>query len=288
MDFMTIIDGKKVADTLLAELKEKIKKLETKPVLAVLLVGRDEPSRIYVENKKKACQKIGIGSKVLFFEETTSEQTLVKEIELLNQDPSVSGILIQLPLPGSIQARKLIERLDPKKDVDGLHPCNLGALLKEEAGLFPCTPLGIRTLLEREKIALEGQEAVIVGRSALVGKPLSIMLLNANATVTIAHSKTPDLAKITQRADLLISAVGKPGLITKAMVKKNAVVIDVGISRRQGRITGDCCFEELLPHVSRITPVPGGIGPMTIALLMQNTYQAFCLQQQNHLTPKNT
>lgn len=283
---MKIIDGKKIAAELLEELKAKISKLSAKkPTLAVILVGQNPASKIYVESKKKACAKIGIKSTDLLFKDTLTENELIKEIELLNQNPEINGILVQLPLPSHINANKIIAHLDPKKDVDGLHPYNLGLLLKDEKGFVPCTPLGIKILLEKSNIDITGKHVVIVGRSTLVGKPLGALLLQnkkgGNATVTIAHSKTQNLKEITKSADVLISAVGKLGLITKEMVKKDAVVIDVGMNRQDGTVTGDVLFDEVEPLVSKITPVPKGVGPMTIALLMHNTYRAFQLQTQN-------
>lgn len=281
---MKIIDGKKIAEKLLDELKIKISKLGSKkPTLAVILVGQNPASKIYVASKKKACAKIGIKSTDLIFKETLTENELLKEIELLNQNPEINGILVQLPLPSHINANRVISHLDPKKDVDGLHPYNLGQLLKDEKGFVPCTPLGIKTLLEKSQIDVCGKHVVIVGRSTLVGKPLGALFLKnqkcGNATVTIAHSRTQNLKEITKSADILISAVGKLGLITKEMVKPGAVVVDVGINRTDGKVVGDVLFDEVLPIVSKITPVPKGVGPMTIALLMHNTYTAF--QQQN-------
>lgn len=275
-----VIDGKKIADGILEDLKKKIAKLRgQKPVLAVVLVGDDPASKIYVASKKKACAKIGIQSLDLLFKKSLSEKVLLKEIAKLNRDPKISGILVQLPLPGHINADNIIAHLDPNKDVDGLHPYNLGKLLKEEDCFIPCTPMGVKIMLEKAGIDPDGKHVVIVGRSILVGKPLGALLLKnekgANATVTIAHSKTKNLAQITKTADILISAVGKAGLITKDMVKKGAVVIDVGINRKDAQIVGDVAFNEVVKIASKISPVPKGVGPMTIALLMHNTYKAF-------------
>ncbi len=280
-----IIDGKKIAEEFLTKLKTKISQLEPKkPTLAVILAGQDTASKIYVQSKKKACVKVGIRSLDLLFKENVKEEKLLKEIDLLNQNTEVNGILVQLPLPRHIDANKIIERINPDKDVDGLHPYSLGRLLREEPGFIPCTPLGIKLLLEKANIETAGKHVVIIGRSLLVGKPLAAVLLQnkttGNATVTVAHSRTKNLAEITKTADILISAAGKPQLITGDMVKDQAVVIDVGINKQNGKVVGDVIFEQVIKKAFKITPVPKGVGPMTIALLMHNTYQAFELQRK--------
>jgi methylenetetrahydrofolate dehydrogenase (NADP+) / methenyltetrahydrofolate cyclohydrolase len=273
-----ILDGKKIALEIKEELRLEIKKLKEKgivPGLAVILVGSDPASKIYVASKKKACEEVGINSKVLEMSENTTQQELEVTIEKLNQDEKIHGILVQLPLPGHIDEEKIIESIDPKKDVDCFHPENVGKLSIGVGNIFPCTPAGIIEILKRNDIEIAGQECVVVGRSNIVGKPMAMLLLNNNATVTIAHSKTKNLAEVTKRADILISAVGKAGLITKDMVKKRAVVVDVGMNRLEnGKLAGDVDFDQVKEIASAITPVPGGVGPMTIAMLMRNTVEA--------------
>lgn len=275
-----IIDGKKIADAILEDLK---KKTANKQIgLAVLIVGENEASKIYVKMKKNACQKVGIKSFIFEFLENISEDELLCEIEKLNKNINVHGILVQMPLPKHIDPQNVIYAIDPKKDVDGFHPLNIGKMfLGQKNVLMPCTPLGVKILLEKANVEVEGKHAVIIGRSNIVGKPLAAILVQnqkgCNATVTIAHGKTENLKEITKSADILISAVGKPNLVTKDMVKKGVVVIDVGITRlkEKKKIVGDVDFENVLKIASKITPVPGGVGPMTIAILLENTYKSF-------------
>lgn len=270
-----IIDGKKIASDILEELKKEIERSQ-KPGLAFILVGENTASKTYVKMKKIACEKVGIRSFDFEFENIT-EKALIALIEKLNHDKKVDGILVQMPLPAHINPVNIINAIDPKKDVDGFHPLNMGkVLLGEEGGFLPCTPLGIKTLLQKAQIEVESKHVVIIGRSNIVGKPLAVMLMQkqkgANATVTVAHGNTRNLPAITRQADILVAAVGKPRLVTKDMVKKDVVIIDVGISREGKKIVGDVDFENVYPICSRITPVPGGVGPMTIAMLLKNTY----------------
>lgn len=285
-----IIDGKKVAQKIQENLLEKIAKLTEKPGLAFVLVGENPASQAYVRMKQKACKEIGISSYVKAFSEKVDEKTLLSEIDILNRDPLIHGILVQQPLPSHIQSEHIINAVFPQKDVDGFHPINLGKLLTGQTdGFVPCTPLGIQALIEHYQIPIETKHVVIVGRSNIVGKPLAALLVQkkkgANATVTIAHSQTQDLPSICKQADILIAAIGKPKLITKDMVKKNSVVIDVGISRVASsthtvKLIGDVDFEAVSKVASAITPVPKGVGPMTIAMLMQNTYMGYLKQRE--------
>jgi methylenetetrahydrofolate dehydrogenase (NADP+)/methenyltetrahydrofolate cyclohydrolase len=274
-----IIDGKKIANAILEDLKKRIVNKEVG--LAVLIVGENEASKIYVKMKRNACTKVGIKSFIFEFSKNISEDELICEIGKLNKNTKVHGILVQMPLPKHIDPQNVIYAIDPKKDVDGFHPLNIGKMfLGQKDVLMPCTPLGVKILLEKSEVEVEGKHVVIVGRSNIVGKPLSAILVQnqkgCNATVTVAHRKTKDLKEITKTADILISAVGKPNLITKDMVKKGAVVIDVGITRLEGKkIVGDVDFENVLKVASKITPVPRGVGPMTIAILLENTYKSF-------------
>ncbi|MDE3046282.1 MAG: bifunctional methylenetetrahydrofolate dehydrogenase/methenyltetrahydrofolate cyclohydrolase FolD [Verrucomicrobiota bacterium] len=276
---MRLIDGKEIAADILQQIKADIAKLPgRKPGLAFLLVGDNEASQTYVHSKSKACAECGIHSVLRKLPTNTTEAHLLREIEQLNNDPTIDGILVQLPLPSHIDEKAITFAIDPKKDVDGFHPLNLGLLLRgDPSAIVPCTPRGIHTLLLRTGISLEGKHVVIVGRSNIVGKPLAALLVqkhpSANATVTIAHSKSLHLAEITRSADILIAAIGQPHFIQASMVRKGAVVIDVGINRKDGKIVGDVDFAAVSPIASHITPVPGGVGPMTIAMLLQNTLQ---------------
>ncbi len=279
---MNIIDGKKIAQELQAEIAHKISLLtKRKPGLAFILIGNNPASQTYVRAKKKACASTGILSTLLELPESTSQETLLAHIHELNQNPHIDGILIQLPLPLHIHDPIVMSAIDPNKDVDGFHPLNVGKmLLGEETGLLPCTPNGIKTLLQRHHIPISGKRVVIVGRSNIVGKPLAAILMqkktNCNATVTIAHSGSEHLAEITKSADILISAIGKPHFIQKEMVRKGAVVIDVGINRLPDHtLVGDVDFKNVAPIASWITPVPGGVGPMTIAMLLNNTLLSY-------------
>ena len=275
-----ILNGKTLAQKIRTQLQSRVQSLQAQidrpPGLAVLMVGDNPASAVYVRNKEKACQKIGITSFGQHFPANTSEAELEKIIAQLNQDDRVDGILVQLPLPKHLDAVYLLHKIAPDKDADGLHPINLGKLVRSEVGLRSCTPAGVMELLQEYNIPLEGKKAVVVGRSILVGKPLALMLLEKNATVTVAHSRTQDLASVCRDADILVAAVGKPEFITAEMVKPGAVVIDVGINRvkdSQGnfRLVGDVNFDSVAKVASYITPVPGGIGPMTVAMLLKNT-----------------
>lgn len=271
----TLIDGKKTADKLKAEVKQKIQKTGLKPKLSLILVGNDPASQVYVKKKHEACEEIGIISDQHFFPESIKEQEILDLIEELNKDETVSGILVQLPLPEQINVKKIVNLISPEKDVDGFHPLNLGKSELDEEAFKPCTPLGVMKLLESINVSLQGKNVVIIGTSNIVGKPLGIMMLNKNATVTYCNKFTENLKEHTKKADILISAVGKPKLITKDMIKKNAVIIDIGTTKLEnGKLVGDVDFEEAKKIASFITPVPGGVGPMTVACLMENTFKA--------------
>lgn len=269
-----LIDGKRISTQIKDELKEEVKALKEKgilPCLAVIQVGNDPASSVYVNNKKKACAYIGIESKSYELEENTTQETLMHLIDELNEDSSVNGILVQLPLPKHLDEEVVIQAIAPEKDVDGFHPETVGNMCIGSKGFLPCTPAGVIQLLKRSNIEIEGKECVVVGRSNIVGKPMAILLLRENGTVTIAHSRTKDLKEVTKRADILVAAVGKPKFITADYVKEGAVVIDVGIHRNENnKLCGDVDFDDVLDKVSAITPVPGGVGPMTIAMLMNN------------------
>lgn len=269
-----IIDGKLISTQIKDELKEEVIGLKEQgilPCLAVIQVGNDPASSVYVNNKKKACAYIGIDSKSYELEESISQEELLNLIQELNADTSVNGILVQLPLPKHIDENEVIHAIVPEKDVDGFHPETVGNMCIGSKGFLPCTPAGVIQLLKRSNIDITGKECVVVGRSNIVGKPMALLLLRENGTVTIAHSKTQDLKAITKRADILVAAVGKPKFITADYVKEGAVVIDVGIHRGENnKLCGDVDFDSVEPIVSAITPVPGGVGPMTIAMLMNN------------------
>lgn len=273
-----VISGKKIAASIRAEVKEEVEQLtaggKRPPSLAVVLVGKDAASQVYVNNKRKACHKTGINSVEHILDETITEKTLLSLIDNLNTDDSIDGILVQLPLPGKLREKRVIEHIDPAKDVDGFHPINVGRLTVDTPGLRPCTPAGIVEMLKRSGIELKGKNAVILGRSNIVGKPVGTMLLHESCTVTICHSKTRGLKEITKRADILIAAIGRPKFVTADMVNESAVVIDVGINRTESGLAGDVDFENVRKKVGHITPVPGGVGPMTIAMLMYNTLKA--------------
>ena len=274
---MTIIlDGKKLRDKIFENLKTKIDNMPAKPTLAVILVGDNPASKIYVNTKKKTAEKLGINSLVIEYPKTTTEKELLSKIKELNEDSSITAILVQLPLPEQINKFNVIEAINPKKDVDGLTFYNSGKLFTGEVPyVYLCTPKGILLLLDEYKIELEGKHVVVIGRSNLVGKPVAQMLLNRNATVTTCHSKTKNLAEITKTADILISAVGK-NVVGEKYIKNDCVVIDVGIFRDEdGKIRGDVDFESVSQKTSYISPVPGGVGPMTIASLMMNTVELF-------------
>ena len=274
-----IVDGKALAAKLRASLKAEISDLGgRRPALAFVLIGEDSASQTYVRMKKKACDEVGITSISVDLPADVTEEVLLDKIQELNGDPKVDGLIIQQPLPSHISVKRVTEATDPQKDVDGFHPINMGKmLLGETDGFFSCTPYGIVTLLRMSQIETEGRHVVIVGRSNIVGKPLAALLMqqDCNATVTLAHSRTRDLKTLTRSADILIAAVGQPHFITKEMVKEGAVVIDVGINHQEGKIVGDVDFASVSEIASHITPVPGGVGPMTIAMLLCNTLKSY-------------
>ena len=273
-----LIDGKKISNQIKDELKEEVAALKEQGkqvTLAVIQVGEDPASTVYVGNKKKACAYIGIEFQTYELAETITEKELLELIDKLNQDKGVNGILVQLPLPKHIDEDRVIRAIDPAKDVDGFHPQSVGQLSIGQKGFVSCTPAGIIQLLKRENIDIEGKECVIIGRSNIVGKPMSMLLLRENGTVTVCHSRTRNLKEVAKRADILVVAIGKPKFITSEYVKEGAVVIDVGIHRMEnGKLCGDVDFEDVAPHASAITPVPGGVGPMTIAMLMNNCVES--------------
>ena len=273
-----LIDGKAISAFFRAEYKLRVDRLVErgmKPGLAVVIVGDDPASQVYVRNKARACEAIGMHSEVHALPAATTQAKLGVFVEALNDNPAIHGILVQLPLPSHIDERAVIEAIHPDKDVDGFHYANMGALVIDESRYPPCTPYGVMKMLEYEGIAVEGRHVVIVGRSNIVGKPQAMLMLKAGGTVTICHSKTRDLGKFTRDADILVTAVGKPGMVTGEMVKPGAVVIDVGINRlSDGKLVGDVEFESVKAVASAITPVPGGVGPMTITMLLGNTLKA--------------
>ena len=280
-----IINGKKVAADLRGELKKKVVELKSSynaiPGLTVILVGEDLPSKIYVKNKEKSAIEVGISSEVLRYSDNVEEQVVLNKIKELNKNDKVSGILVQLPLPKHINKRKVIETIDPKKDVDGLHPVNVGNLSSGYNSTIPCTPLGCYLLIKNTEKNLNGKHAVIIGRSNLNGKPMTQLLLKENCTVTITHSKTKDLKSECSRADIIVAAVGRPKLVKGDWVKKGAIVIDVGINKTDSGLVGDVDFDEVAKVAKAITPVPGGVGPMTIACLLNNTVECFKKAQSN-------
>ena len=269
-----IIDGKKISAEIKEELKAKVAEYKENGLdisLAVIQVGNDPASSVYVGNKKKACEYIGIKSLSYEIPEETTEEELLALIDKLNEDDSVNGILVQLPLPKHIDEEKVIQKISPKKDVDGFHVQNVGALCVGSEGYVSCTPLGIIELIKRSGIEISGKNCVVIGRSNIVGKPMSLLLLRENGTVTVCHSRTKDIKEITKQADILVVAIGKPKFVDETYVKEGAVVIDVGIHRNEdNKLCGDVDFDKVAPHTSAITPVPGGVGPMTIAMLMNN------------------
>ena len=273
-----IIDGKAVAAEIKGKIKEEVAelvKIGKTPGLAVIIVGDDPASRVYVNNKKKACAEVGIYSLEYALSADTSQDKLISLIGKLNKDPSIHGILVQLPLPSHIDDRAVINAISPDKDVDAFHPANVGHIMIGDFRFAPCTPAGIIELINKTGISCEGKECVIIGRSNIVGKPMSMLMLKKNATVTVCHSKTKDLASVVKRADIVIAAAGKAKMITADMIKPGAVVIDVGINRGEdGKLCGDVDFENVKEIAGAITPVPGGVGPMTIAMLMKNTLTA--------------
>ncbi|WP_346292817.1 bifunctional methylenetetrahydrofolate dehydrogenase/methenyltetrahydrofolate cyclohydrolase FolD [Sphaerothrix gracilis] len=282
-----ILDGKSLAQQIQSQLREKIQTLEPQlgrpPGLAVLMVGDNPASAAYVRNKERACDRVGIASFGQQLPTSTSQADLTRIIHQLNQDERIDGILVQLPLPADLDDVALLNEIKPRKDVDGLHPTNLGRLVRQEIGLRSCTPAGVMRLLKAYEIDPAGKQAVILGRSILVGKPMALMLLEANATVTIAHSQSQDLASLTRAADILVVAIGRPGLISAERVKPGSTIIDVGINRivdaeGQSRLVGDVDFDSVEPIAGAITPVPKGVGPMTVTMLLQNTVWSYCRQ----------
>lgn len=270
-----IIDGKQIAKEVRAEIAAECAELKKKgiiPGLAVVIVGTDPASQVYVRNKKKACEEVGFRSEGFELPEETTEEELLALVKKLNEDVNIHGILVQLPLPEHLDDEVIIANIDPKKDVDAFHPSNVGKIMIGKYDFLPCTPAGVMVLLEKSGIDVSGKECVVVGRSNIVGKPQAMLLLHANGTVTICHSRTKDLAEVTRRADILVVAIGKADFITGDMVKDGAVVIDVGMNRKaDGKLTGDVDFATVEPKASYITPVPGGVGPMTITMLLRNT-----------------
>jgi methylenetetrahydrofolate dehydrogenase (NADP+)/methenyltetrahydrofolate cyclohydrolase len=269
-----ILDGKKIQEKRLELLREEIDESGLYPRLATIIVGKDPASELYIRMKQTACEKVHIGSVGISLPATTTTPEIIREITTLNGDPAISGILIQLPLPPQIDTLQVIEKVSPEKDVDGFHPENLGRLFVGRPVFAPATPLGIMNLLDEYAIDPQGMHAVVVGRSIEVGRPIAALLLSHDATVTVCHSRTRDLAALTAQADLLVVAIGKPRFITASMVKEGAVVIDVGTNRVDGVLCGDVDFDRVKDRASAITPVPGGVGPMTIATLMENTFLA--------------
>jgi methylenetetrahydrofolate dehydrogenase (NADP+) / methenyltetrahydrofolate cyclohydrolase len=274
-----ILDGKRVSERRLELLAERIEESGLYPRLATVLVGDDPASRLYVRMKHQACERVGIGSVQVDFPASATTDSVLEKIRQLNADPMITGILVQLPLPPQIATDRVIAAVAPQKDVDGFHPCNLGALFSGRPTFVPATPLGIMTLLSEYDISVKGMDAVVIGRSVEVGRPCAALLLNADATVTICHRKTRDLTVAAKRADLLVSAVGKPEFIGPEMVKEGAVVIDVGTSYKDGKLCGDVAFATVKERAAWITPVPGGVGPMTISSLMENTFEAARLRE---------
>ncbi|MCD8914450.1 bifunctional methylenetetrahydrofolate dehydrogenase/methenyltetrahydrofolate cyclohydrolase FolD [Staphylococcus simulans] len=273
-----ILDGKQIAKDYRQGLQDQVEALKKEgytPKLSVILVGNDGASMSYVRSKKKAAEKIGMISEIVHLEETATEEEVLNELDRLNNDDSVSGILVQVPLPKQVSEQKVLEAINPEKDVDGFHPANIGKLYIDEQTFVPCTPLGVMELLKNADIDLEGKEAVVIGRSHIVGQPVSKLLLQENATVTILHSRSKDMSRHLKNADVIVSAVGRPGLVTKDDVKEGAVVIDVGNTPDEnGKLKGDVEYDEVKEVAGAITPVPGGVGPMTITMVLNNTLLA--------------
>ena len=274
-----IINGKEISAQIRAEISQKVKEYNAKtgklPGLAVVIVGENPASQVYVRNKKKACEQVGFNSWVYEMPENTTQEELNALIDKLNDDADVHGILVQLPLPKHLNEEEIILRIKPEKDVDAFHPYNVGRITIGNPKFLPCTPAGIMELLHRSSIEISGKECVVIGRSNIVGKPMALLLLSENGTVTVCHSKTRDLKEVCKRADILVVAIGKADFVTADMVKEGAVVIDVGMNRNaEGKLTGDVDFESVSRVASYITPVPGGVGPMTITMLLQNTLRA--------------
>ena len=278
MSTARVLDGKQTAKLVRAEVREQAEALRTGgvvPGLAVVLVGDDPASAVYVRNKERSAGKAGIEGRTIRLAADTSQAALLEQVDLLNDDPAIHGILVQLPLPAGLDAEEVVDRIDPAKDVDGLHAVNAGRLMTGRSGFVPCTPAGVIRLLDRYEIPIEGRRAVVIGRSHLVGKPVAQLLLGRNATVTMCHSRTKDLAEHTRQADIVIVAVGRPQMVKGHMIKAGAVVVDVGIHRTEGGgLHGDVDFDSVNEVAGWLTPVPGGVGPMTIAMLLHNTVVA--------------
>lgn len=276
-----IIDGKAISEQLRSQLREEVASLTergAKPCLAVIIVGEDPASKVYVRNKERACKQLGMDSILLRLPEGTTQEELLREVRRLNADSAVNGVLVQLPLPAHLDEQAVLREISPEKDVDGFHAVNAGRLMQGERCTVACTPAGCLDLIRSTGVSIEGAEAVVVGRSNIVGKPMAMLLLQNNATVTICHSRTRNLAEVTRRANILVAAVGRPRMITGDMIKPGAVVIDVGINRVDGKLVGDVDFESAQEVAGWITPVPGGVGPMTITGLMRNTIAATRMQ----------
>lgn len=270
-----LINGKEISKKVREEIAAEVQTMAVRPGLAVVLVGDDPASQVYVRNKEKACEEVGFYSEKYTLPAETTREELLALIDQLNVSPQIHGILVQLPLPKHLDAEEVILRIDPRKDVDAFHPVNVGKIMIGNHDFLPCTPAGVMELLRYSGIDPAGKECVVIGRSNIVGKPQAMLLLHANATVTICHSRTKDLAAVCRRADILVSAVGRAGFVTADMVKEGAVVIDVGMNRdANGKLCGDVAFDEVAAKTSYITPVPGGVGPMTITMLLKNTVTA--------------
>ncbi|MBE6693339.1 MAG: bifunctional methylenetetrahydrofolate dehydrogenase/methenyltetrahydrofolate cyclohydrolase FolD [Ruminococcaceae bacterium] len=279
MSTAKIIDGKAISAEVRAEIAANTRRLIEKtgitPGLAVIIVGEDPASQVYVRNKRRACEEVGFYSEAYELPEATSQEELEALVERLNGDKNIHGILVQLPLPKHLDEEKILLKISPDKDVDAFHPYNVGRIMIGNYDFLPCTPAGVMELIHRSGVSVGGKECVVVGRSNIVGKPMAMLLLHDNGTVTVCHSRTKDLAEVTRRADILVAAIGKADFFTADMVKEGAVVIDVGMNRRaDGKLTGDVDFESVSQVASYITPVPGGVGPMTITMLMKNTLKA--------------
>ncbi|HKC49648.1 MAG TPA: bifunctional 5,10-methylenetetrahydrofolate dehydrogenase/5,10-methenyltetrahydrofolate cyclohydrolase [Myxococcota bacterium] len=280
-----VVSGKKLSEEILSDVRKRVSEYSTGvPCLCVVLVGEDPASQVYVRIKDKAARECGIESRQLRLPATTSEAELLRVVDGLNRDPSVHGILVQLPLPNGIDAARVSLALDPAKDVDGLHPISAGRLLANKSGFAPCTPLGCIYILDHHRVPIEGANAVVIGRSEIVGKPVSLLLLHRNATVTICHSRTRDLPEIARRADILVAALGKPKFVQGDWIKPGAAVIDVGVNRVDGKLIGDVDFAAANGRAGVLTPVPGGVGLLTVAMLLRNTLQAFEAQAAQRRT----
>lgn len=275
----TLLNGKELSQKIKLNLKQEVESLNAKVGLAVIIVGNNPASRVYVNNKKKACEEIGFVSREYALPEETTQEELVNLVKELNEDKEINGILVQLPLPKHLDEKAVIETISPLKDVDAFHISNVGKIMIGDYDFLPCTPAGVMELLHEANVDVAGKECVVIGRSNIVGKPMALLLLHENATVTVCHSKTKDLKEVTKRADVLVVAIGRAKFVTADMVKPGAVVIDVGMDRDEnGKLCGDVDFESVEKIASAITPVPGGVGPMTIAMLMKNTLNAYKIQ----------